>query len=293
MTVMRERLEKLKKNKDGFTLVELIVVLVILAILIGMLVPSLTGYINKAHEKAALLECRQVVLAAQVEASSEYGKGNTSVTFDLTEIKEMAEVPGTVDTVTAVDGKVTYVRYISKRGIVVIYENGEYRIEGKTSGESGDDSGETGGGEEDSGESPDGDEGSADSGDSSSGGYEFEVGDVTFVVLGDAEELYQTSKKNGNGEPGILLASGVYKVGNSYYYNWGAYYSGGTNSLDGGGALKIDINKGIQSFGSLSGTANRGTVYEYKGKYYVALYGAGSWETPSNASQSWSEITPK
>ena len=37
------------KDKKGFTLVELIVVLVILAILAALLVPALTGYIDKAR----------------------------------------------------------------------------------------------------------------------------------------------------------------------------------------------------------------------------------------------------
>ena len=38
------------KDKKGFTLVELIVVLVILAILAALLVPALTGYIDKARK---------------------------------------------------------------------------------------------------------------------------------------------------------------------------------------------------------------------------------------------------
>ena len=38
------------KEKKGFTLVELIVVLVILAILAALLIPALTKYIDKAKE---------------------------------------------------------------------------------------------------------------------------------------------------------------------------------------------------------------------------------------------------
>lgn len=39
-----------KNSKRGFTLVELIVVLVILAILAALLIPALTGYIDKARK---------------------------------------------------------------------------------------------------------------------------------------------------------------------------------------------------------------------------------------------------
>ena len=61
-------LKKLKKNKKkGFTLVELIVVLVILAILAALLIPALTGYIDKAKNKSVVAETRQAVMVLQVE----------------------------------------------------------------------------------------------------------------------------------------------------------------------------------------------------------------------------------
>lgn len=46
----------MKHKKNGFTLVELIVVLVILAVLAALLVPALTGYIDKARKKSG--NCR-------------------------------------------------------------------------------------------------------------------------------------------------------------------------------------------------------------------------------------------
>lgn len=61
-----------KNKKKGFTLVELIVVLAILAILAAMLVPALTGYIDKANEKKVLATARQYYVAAQTVASEAY-----------------------------------------------------------------------------------------------------------------------------------------------------------------------------------------------------------------------------
>lgn len=47
---MLKKLWNKKNDKKGFTLVELIVVLIILAILAALLIPALTGYIDKAKK---------------------------------------------------------------------------------------------------------------------------------------------------------------------------------------------------------------------------------------------------
>lgn len=70
--IMFEKIRKMK-NKKGFTLVELIVVLVILAILAALLIPALTGYIDKANKEKVVATTRMVVMAAQTEASEKYG----------------------------------------------------------------------------------------------------------------------------------------------------------------------------------------------------------------------------
>ncbi len=62
-------------NNKGFTLVELIVVLVILAILAALLIPSLTGYIDRARQESIVAETRMVVMAAQTVLSEDYGQG--------------------------------------------------------------------------------------------------------------------------------------------------------------------------------------------------------------------------
>ena len=60
------------KDKKGFALVELIVVLVILAILAALLIPALTGYIDKANYEKVIASTRQGVMAAQTDTSEAY-----------------------------------------------------------------------------------------------------------------------------------------------------------------------------------------------------------------------------
>lgn len=71
-----ERIKKSGKNKKGFTLIELIVVLVIISILAAIMVPSLTKWIDKANEKQIVVDARTVYLAAQTVVSEQYGLGD-------------------------------------------------------------------------------------------------------------------------------------------------------------------------------------------------------------------------
>ena len=111
---------KARKNqlqgKGGFTLVELIVVLVILAILAALLIPALTGYIDKANQKKVIAETRMLVMAAQTAASDEYGAKSGAITYSKDETEKLgdqkvgnAEIAKLVDfTVGDVDLKITF-----------------------------------------------------------------------------------------------------------------------------------------------------------------------------------------
>ena len=132
--IMFEKIRKMK-NKKGFTLVELIVVLVILAILAALLIPALTGYIDKANKEKVVSECRMVLMAAQTEASEKVTStsagaattaANITAKMDKDNIKSLAEVKGFFDVTVDATGKITKVRYTNS-GFTCVYSASEVK----------------------------------------------------------------------------------------------------------------------------------------------------------------------
>lgn len=68
----------MKKNRTGFTLVEIIVVLVILAILAAIAVPAVLGYVDDAKGARELAKLRESLIAAQVTFTKSAALGERS-----------------------------------------------------------------------------------------------------------------------------------------------------------------------------------------------------------------------
>ena len=114
-----------KNKKRGFTLVELIVVLVILAILAALLIPALTGYIDKAKKDQVIAETRMLHEAIQTEMTEIYASNidwKTSSTAQGTGAhKTLASKNGTACVGSAVlpDAQQRYMRLLSSPKFLV------------------------------------------------------------------------------------------------------------------------------------------------------------------------------
>lgn len=114
--------------RQGFTLIELIVVLVILAILAAAGLPALGGYITKARETAAISECGTVVRAAQGRAAELLAFGSLAdLPAQGDAIMADCGLPGEIQDVDAdvVSGSISYLLYECKNGTLVRYKSNE------------------------------------------------------------------------------------------------------------------------------------------------------------------------
>lgn len=112
-------LQNKRKKEGGFTLVELIVVLVILAILAALLIPALTGYIDKAKDKNVIAETRQIVMAAQTILDEEYAKNSMDTdNLKISAVQTLSEVK--MDSGDEIHynnkGHITYVKHKATNG---------------------------------------------------------------------------------------------------------------------------------------------------------------------------------
>ena len=86
-----------KKNNKGFTLVELVIAIAILAILVGLLAPQYTKYVEKSRKSADASNMDEMVKAVQVYAAD--GSNNIAVKTGETNIAGTISIGETTVTV--------------------------------------------------------------------------------------------------------------------------------------------------------------------------------------------------
>lgn len=292
---------KKQKNNSGFSLIELIIVIAILAILTGILAPAYIRYIGKSKRTASITECQQCVQAAQVllvEKSMTSGNngrstGDVYFTEPYEDILAIANVEGEIQEIRISDDghKVTYMRYLSSQKLVVIYENGEYRIDGESDGDSAEDG---------------------------SGGES--AGSITLTDSeGKQRTLVPANPDAFAAVKAALIQKGEYTFTSGlfqddtgmYYVNNGPYYKPkGIAAADvtladiaadnPGKWIKLSDNAKLLGEQDASnngqywkpGVVSKGDVCSYKGNYYIAVKDQpnGFWETPTEWGGTWNKL---
>lgn len=73
METLKHRLEASRREEDGFTLIELMVVVLIIAILLAIAIPTFLGAQNKAKDRSAQSSLRSSVNAAKTVVTDNNG----------------------------------------------------------------------------------------------------------------------------------------------------------------------------------------------------------------------------
>ena len=85
-----------KKNNKGFTLVELVIVIAILALLVGLLAPQYTKYVEKSRKAADADNLEEMVKAVQVyeadtDSAAALAAADYSIELSTTEAPQVSD----------------------------------------------------------------------------------------------------------------------------------------------------------------------------------------------------------
>lgn len=138
-------MKKLNKNKKGFTIVELVIVIAVIAILAAVLIPTFSGVVKKANMSAAEQRARVIyeeVYALDISDGTLDGKdGNTTIVDTSTKAITSGYTTGekiltTGETIsyTTINGAVTEFKYCNGKYIVTYtYSSNTWAVEAGTS----------------------------------------------------------------------------------------------------------------------------------------------------------------
>lgn len=104
LRILKNRTAKRGEGDEGFTLIELMVVVMIIAVLLAIAIPTFLGSQNKAKERSAQSSLRNTVTAAKTiyTDTNDYTKVNDAAltagepSLDFVELLEPSEEPKTV-----------------------------------------------------------------------------------------------------------------------------------------------------------------------------------------------------
>lgn len=127
---MVKRLRENRKNKKGFTLVELIVVIVIILVLAAVMVPSVTKYVAKSNQANCKADAASILTQLQVDVAEFYtNDANAGKAFSIATGTKIGNATYTNTPISAVSKNKTFYAEVKEDEVVAFgYQNGKYYI---------------------------------------------------------------------------------------------------------------------------------------------------------------------